>query len=163
MVVRVRGVEDARRMREELRDERHGPEAAAVPSVAPPTGAGAAGVVAEGGDLIEMDLSEFATAEGRLAELHGTLSRLLGLAGGELAQPLGDGKGPVAKHMRRAFGLRAGDVGGGVQVALRSYLDELEVLRDALHQVRRTQQAEDAQAAQDLRAAHDTARDLGRA
>lgn len=137
-------------MREELRDERPGSEAAVTPVVAAPTGAGAAGVVAEGGDVIELDLGEFTRAEGRLAELHGTLSRLLGLAGGDLAQPLGDGKGPVAKHMRRAFGLRAGDVGGGVQVALRSYLAELEALRDALHQVGRTQQAVDAQAGQDL-------------
>jgi uncharacterized protein YukE len=148
MVVRVRGVEDARRMREELRDERHG---AVVPVIAPPTGAGAAGVVAEGGDRIEVDLDEFTRAESRLAELHGTLSELLGRAGGELGQPLGDGRGPVARHMRQAFGLRAGELGGGVQAALRSYLDELETLRDALHRVGVTHQAEDEQVAEGLR------------
>ncbi|WP_033441773.1 hypothetical protein [Saccharothrix sp. NRRL B-16314] len=155
MVVRVRGVEDAKRMREELRDERHG-SGAVTPVIAPPTGAGAARVVAEGGDRIEVDLDEFTRAESRLAELHGTLSELLGRAGGELGQPLGDGRGPVARHMRQAFGLRAGDqdagdVGGGVQTALRSYLKELERLRDALHQVGVTHRAEDEQVAEELR------------
>ncbi|WP_447003209.1 hypothetical protein ACRAKI_26420 [Saccharothrix isguenensis] len=149
MVVRVRGVEDARRMREELRDERHGSRAV-TPVIAPPTGAGAAGVVAEGGDRIEVDLDEFTRAESRLAELHGTLSELLGRAGGELGQPLGDGRGPVARHMRQAFGLRAGELGGGVQAALRSYLDELDALRDALHRVGATHRAEDEQVAEGL-------------
>jgi hypothetical protein len=65
-------------------------------------------------------------------------------------QPLGDGKGPVALNMRRAFGLRGGDVGGGVRTALRSYLRELSLLRDALEQVGKTQQAQDEQVRQDL-------------
>lgn len=155
MVVRVRGVEDAKRMREELRDERHGTGDAVAAQlvssrVAAPTGAGAADVVARGGDVIELDLAEFARAESRLAELQATLSGLLEQAGGELAQPLGDGKGPVARHMRQAFGLRAGDLGGGVQMALRSYLEELGALRDALHRVGATHQAEDEQVARGL-------------
>ncbi|WP_380730401.1 hypothetical protein [Saccharothrix hoggarensis] len=150
MVVRVRGVEDARRMREELRDERERPRGASAPAVAPPTGVGPAGVVAEGGDRIELDLDEFTRAETRLAELHATLARLL-VRTADLEQPLGDGKGPVARHMRKAFGLRAGDLGGGVQSALQSYLVELQVMRDALEQVSDTQKSVDEQAEQDLR------------
>ncbi|MEV8442305.1 hypothetical protein AB0425_33435 [Actinosynnema sp. NPDC051121] len=150
MVVRVRGVEDAKRMREELRDEQRESGAVAVPVVDAPTGAGAAGVVAEGGDFIELDLASFTTAVADLERLHGVLTGLLARADREMEQPLGDGKGPVALYMRRAFGLRGGDVGGGVRTALRSYLKELELLRDALEQVGRTQRAQDEQVRQDL-------------
>ncbi|WP_053721682.1 hypothetical protein [Saccharothrix sp. NRRL B-16348] len=149
MVVRVRGVEDARRMREELRDERRG-GAVAVPVVSGPTGAGAAGVVAEGGDFIELDLASFTTAASDLERLHGVVTELLSRADREMEQPLGDGKGPVALNMRRAFGLRGGDVGGGVRTALRSYLRELTLLRDSLEQVAKTQQAQDEQVRHDL-------------
>src|SRR5688500_10524837 len=100
MVVRVRGVEDARRMREELRDEQRGSGAVAVPVVAGPNGAGAAGVVAEGGDVIEQDLASFTTAVSDLERLHGVLTELLARADREMDQPLGDGKGPVALNMR---------------------------------------------------------------
>ncbi|MEU4767117.1 hypothetical protein AB0H12_28070 [Actinosynnema sp. NPDC023794] len=150
MVVRVRGVEDARRMREELRDEQRGSGAVAVPVVAGPNGAGAAGVVAEGGDFIELDLASFTTAVSDLERLHGVLTELLARADREMDQPLGDGKGPVALNMRRAFGLRGGDVGGGVRTALRSYVRELALLRDALEQVGKTQRAQDDQVRQDL-------------
>lgn len=150
MVVRVRGVEDARRMREELRDEQRESGAVLVPEVAGPTGAGAAGVVAEGGDFIELDLASFAAAVSDLERLHGVLTELLARADREMDQPLGDGKGPVALNMRRAFGLRGGDVGGGVRLALRSYVRELTLMRDALEQVGKTQRAQDEQVRQDL-------------
>ncbi|MFI9010615.1 hypothetical protein ACIGNX_25600 [Actinosynnema sp. NPDC053489] len=150
MVVRVRGVEDARRMREELRHEQRGSDAVAVPEVSRPTGAGAAGVVAEGGDRIELDLASFGTAVSDLDRLHGVLTDLLARADREMDQPLGDGKGPVALNMRRAFGLRGGDVGGGVRAALRSYLEELTALREALREVGATHQAEDEQVARTM-------------
>lgn len=150
MVVRVRGVEDARRMREELRDERHG-EAAVTPAVAAPTGAGAAGVVAEGGDRIELDLDSFTRAVSDLDRLHAVLTELLARSDREMDQPLGDGKGPVALNMRKAFGLRGDVVGGGVRAALRSYVKELTELREALHQVGETHRAEDEQVERMLR------------
>lgn len=150
MVVRVRGVEDARRMREELRDEQR-LEAVAVPVVKAPTGAGAADVVAEGGDRIELDLGAFNGAVADLDRLHAVLTELLARANREMDQPLGDGKGPVALHMRRAFGLRGGDLGGGVRAALRSYLAELTELRRSLHQVGETHRAQDEQVEQTLR------------
>ncbi|MEU4442999.1 hypothetical protein AB0K14_27420 [Actinosynnema sp. NPDC050801] len=150
MVVRVRGVEDAKRMREELRDEQRESGPVAVAVVPEPTGAGAADVVAEGGDFIELDLASFTTAVSDLERLHGVLTELLARADREMEQPLGDGKGPVALNMRRAFGLRGGDVGGGVRTALRSYLRELARLRDSLEQVGRTHQAQDEQVRQDL-------------
>jgi hypothetical protein len=146
VMVRVRGVEDAQRLRDELRDDERGRGSVDAPEVAAPTGAGAAGVVADGSaDRIELDLDEFARAGGELERLRGELVELLRRAEGEVDQPLGDGQGPVARHMRRAFGLRAGEV-GGVRVALRSYLEELDALRDALHRVGATHQAEDAEA-----------------
>ncbi|MCE6994810.1 hypothetical protein LZG04_08330 [Saccharothrix sp. S26] len=150
MVVRVRGVEHAKQMREELREEQRGSRDVALPEVSAPTGAGAAGVMAEGGDRIELDLGSFGTAVADLERLHGVLTDLLARAERELEQPLGDGKGPVARNMREAFGLRGGDVGGGVRAALRSYLAELTEVREALRQVSATQQAQDEQVAQAL-------------
>ncbi|MFC6088518.1 hypothetical protein Q5530_22615 [Saccharothrix sp. BKS2] len=146
-MVRVRGVEDAQRLREELKDDERGRGSVDAPDVAAPTGAGAAGVVADGAaDRIELDLDEFTRAGGELERLRGELVELLRRAEGEVDQPLGDGQGPVALHMRRAFGLRAGEVGGGVRVALRSYLRELDALREALDRVGKTHQAEDEEA-----------------
>ncbi|PSL52956.1 hypothetical protein B0I31_11047 [Saccharothrix carnea] len=150
MVVRVRGVEHAKQMREELREDERGSRAVAVPEVSAPTGAGAAGVVAEGGDRIELDLSSFGTAVADLDRLHGVLTELLTRAEREMDQPLGDGKGPVARNMRHAFGLRGSDLGGGVRAALRSYLSELTELREALQQVGATQQAQDHHIAEAL-------------
>lgn len=150
MVVRVRGVEDAKRMRDELREEQRGSAASATPVVSGPTGAGSAGVVAEGGDRIELDPASFTTAVGELDRLHALLKDLLDRTDREMDQPLGDGKGPVALNMRRAFGLRGGDVGGGVRAALRSYVAELTALREALHQVSATHQAEDEQVARTM-------------
>ncbi|QFZ22123.1 hypothetical protein [Saccharothrix syringae] len=149
MVVRVRGVEHAKQLREELEHERVAGYVV-PPEVGRPTGAGAAGVVAEGGDLIEMDLPAFTAAVSDLDRLHAVLTDLLGRADRELDQPLGDGRGPVALHMRRAFGLRGGDLSGGVRHALRSYLDELEAVRASLQGVRDAQQAQDQQVGQAL-------------
>ncbi len=149
MVVRVRGVEDAERLRKELREETS--VGMVVPSeVAAPKGAGTADVVAEGGDLIELDLDAFTGAVSDLDRLHGVLSDLLERAGREAEEPLGDGKGPVSLNMRRAFGLRAGDVGGGVRAALRSYLEELDGLRGALQHVRATHQTQDEESARTM-------------
>ena len=150
MVVRVRGVEHAEQMREELRGQERGSRAVALPEVSAPTGAGAAGVVAEGGDRIELDLHSFGTAVADLERLHGVLTELLARADREMDQPLGDGKGPVARNMREAFGLRGGDLGGGVRAALRSYLAELTEVRKALQQVSATQKAQDEQVEQAL-------------
>ncbi|MET1073442.1 MAG: hypothetical protein ABWY11_12415 [Umezawaea sp.] len=149
MVVRVRGVEDAERLREKLREE---PAVGMIapPGVAAPTGAGTADIVADGGDLIELELGAFTNAVSDLDQLHDVLSELLERAGHEAAQPLGDGKGPVSLNMRRAFGLRGGDVGGGVRAALRSYLEELEGLRGALQQVGATHQAQDEESARTM-------------
>ncbi|HWO64273.1 MAG TPA: hypothetical protein VNO31_30000 [Umezawaea sp.] len=149
MVVRVRGVEDAERLREELRDRR-AVGTVVPPEVAAPTGAGTADVVAEGGDVIELDPVAFAGAVSDLDRLHGVLSDLLDRAGREAEEPLGDGKGPVSLNMRRAFGLRGGDVGGGVRAALRSYLEELEGLRGALQEVGATHQAQDEESARTM-------------
>ncbi|MFJ6675605.1 hypothetical protein ACIQMJ_31255 [Actinosynnema sp. NPDC091369] len=150
MVVRVRGVEHAKQMREELREEVRGSRPVALPEVSAPSGAGAAGVVAEGGDFIELDLDSFGRAVADLDRLHGVLSGLLRRAEQELEQPLGDGKGPVARNMREAFGLRGSDLGGGVRAALRSYLAELAALQEALQQVGKTQKVQDDYVAQAL-------------
>lgn len=140
---RVRGLRDAQRQLDELREQR--PERPAPPPpVAAPTGAGAAGVVAGPADRVELDHAELAAVEAELARRHDELAELLRRAH-ELDGPLGDGRGPVAGHMRRAFGLRGGEE--GVRAALRSYLAELTALREALHQVGATHRAVDEQAA----------------
>ncbi|MDQ2587651.1 hypothetical protein [Saccharothrix yanglingensis] len=148
-MVRVRGVEDAQRVRGELREERD--EVVAVRS-APgrPTSADAPRIVAEAGDRIELDFDRLEEARARLDQLQDVLVEQLRQAQ-DLGEPIGDGKGPVALHMRRAFRERGGAVGGGVQVALKSYLDELVALRDALGQVGATHRAEDAMIAEAMR------------
>ncbi|MGM1060554.1 hypothetical protein [Saccharothrix sp. Mg75] len=148
-MVRVRGVEDAKRLREELRDER-GHEIIGSAEVRRPTGAGAARITAEAGDRIELDFDRLEEARARLDQLQDVLVEQLRQAQ-DLGEPIGDGKGPVALHMRRAFRERGGAVGGGVQVALKSYLDELIALRDALGQVGATHRAEDAMIAEAMR------------
>lgn len=145
---RVRGVEDARRLRDELDEDR--PRRQAPPPVGAPTGAGATPIAPQDGEHIALDFRELNQAMSDLDELHAALYDDLTRAD-ELAGPFGDGKGPVALHMRRAFGLRGGDLDGGVQSALRSYLRELEVLREALRQVGATHQAEDEAAAERMR------------
>ncbi|MEU5694629.1 hypothetical protein [Actinosynnema sp. NPDC020468] len=142
---RVRGIEDARRLRDELRALPK-PATPVRTHVAAPTGVGAAPIVAEAGDRIAMDYDELARTEGDLDKARDVLSELLDRAA-ELEGPLGDGKGPVSRQMRQAFGLRADDVGGGVRAALKSYLAELESLRAAMHEVGRTHRQQDAEAA----------------
>ncbi|MBB5959151.1 hypothetical protein FHS29_005771 [Saccharothrix tamanrassetensis] len=145
---RVRGIEDAKRLRDELDDDRPRRHAPLPPAVAPPAGVGA--IVPQDGDRIELDFSDLNDALGKLDRLHSTLYEHLDRAD-VLSQPFGDGKGPVALHMRRAFGLRAGEMDGGVKTALKSYLRELELLRDALRQVGATHQAEDEAVAEAMR------------
>jgi hypothetical protein len=146
LMVRVRSVEDAKRLRDELEDD--GPRRHRPPDVAAPTGAGAAGVVAGPADRIELDYAELSEAENRLTALHDELSARLREAG-RLEGPFGDGNGPVALHMRRAFGLRGGEE--GVQAALRTYLEELGELREALRAVGATHRAEDEQIAEGMK------------
>ncbi|CCH33604.1 hypothetical protein BN6_63600 [Saccharothrix espanaensis DSM 44229] len=146
---RVRGIEDARRLRDELDRERRG-RPAPPPRVAAPTTAGATPIVAQDGDRIALDFDELDAALTTLDELHDTLGEHLRRAD-VLADHFGDGKGPVALHMRRAFGLRGSGQDGGVQSSLRSYLDELGALRAALRQVGSTHRAEDEAAAEGMR------------
>jgi hypothetical protein len=142
---RVRDQEQARRMLSEL--ERDRPRHERPPDVAAPTGAGFADVVASG-DRIQLDPAELAEALRRLDALHDEIATRLAEST-RLEGPLGDGHGPVARHMRGAFGLRGGP--SGVQGALRSYLDELGALRAALHQVGVTHQAQDEAVADTMR------------
>lgn len=148
-VQRVRSEQDARELRRELRrqerEHRDGPVRHAS-DVAAPTGAGTADVVAEGADGIDLDPEEIATAERELGKLYYEIASYLQQAQ-QLAGPLGDGKGPVARHLRRAFGLRGGEDPGGVQAALRAYLEELAGLRDAISRVGAVHQASDDEAA----------------
>ncbi|XVV01517.1 hypothetical protein ACQPW3_29530 [Actinosynnema sp. CA-248983] len=143
---RVRDEEHARRLLKDL--ERDKPRHERPPDVAAPTGAGFADVVAQGGDRIEMDPAELAEAVRRLDALHEEIATRLGESV-ELERPFGDGRGPVARHMRAAFGLRGGH--SGVQWALRAYLDELGALRAALQQVGVTNQTQDEAVADMMR------------
>ncbi|MEJ2857302.1 MULTISPECIES: hypothetical protein [unclassified Saccharothrix] len=142
---RVRDENHARRMLDEL--DRDRPRHERPPDVAAPTGAGFADVVAQA-DRIELDPAELAEALRRLDALHDEISTRLAESV-RLEGPFGDGHGPVSRHMRAAFGLRAGH--SGVQGALRSYLDELGALRAALHQVGVTHQTQDEAVADTMR------------
>ncbi|CAL9396351.1 hypothetical protein SUDANB95_01357 [Actinosynnema sp. ALI-1.44] len=143
---RVRDEEHARRLLKDL--ERDKPRHERPPEVAAPTGAGSADVVAHRGDRIALDPAELAEALRRLDGLHDEIEARLGESV-ELERPFGDGRGPVARHMRAAFGLRGGH--RGVQGALRSYLDELGALREALRQVGATHQTQDEAVADTMR------------
>jgi len=127
--------------RQQERESREGPMRHAA-QVAGPSGAGAAGVIGEGKDGIELDPAEVAAAEKRLGELYAEIAGYKAQAE-ELSGPLGDGGGPVAAHMRRAFGLRGGAGPGSVHAALQEYLAELARLREAIAQVGATHQASD--------------------
>ncbi|MEU7525548.1 hypothetical protein AB0A74_07430 [Saccharothrix sp. NPDC042600] len=143
---RVRDEEHARRLLKDL--ERDKPRHERPPDVAAPTGAGSADVVALGGDRIALDPAELAEALRRLDGLYDEIEARLGESV-ELERPFGDGRGPVARHMRAAFGLRGGH--SGVQGALRSYLEELGALREALRQVGTTHQTQDEAVADTMR------------
>ncbi|MEV0679567.1 hypothetical protein AB0I60_23875 [Actinosynnema sp. NPDC050436] len=148
-MVRVRGIEDAKRLRDGFEREERG-RPAPPPRVDAPGTAGATPIVAQDGDRVALDFDELDSALTRLDELHNTLHEHLRRSDG-LSDDLGDGKGPVALHMRRAFGLRGGGQDGGVQSSLQSYLDELGALRAALRQVGSTHRAEDEAAAEAMR------------
>lgn len=149
----ISGEREARRLLKEYREQekatpntpmRHASE------VAGPSGGGSAGVVGEGTDGIALDPAEIAEAEKRLSELYAEIAVYKAQAQ-DLAGPLGDGAGPVAMHMRRAFGLRGGAGLGGVHLALQQYLDELAVLREAIAQVGVTHQASEDSALESMR------------
>jgi hypothetical protein len=150
----VRDEADARRqLRAEHQRENHedpGPREKAS-QVAKPEGSGSAALVADGGDVIALDYAEIADAQKALDEHYQEIARHLGNAQ-ELGAPLTDGKGPVSHWMRRSFGLRGGAEAGGVQPALRSYLDELASLRQALDTVAATHRRNDEEAAAALAA-----------
>lgn len=90
------------------------------------------GAAGTGMDGIAVDLDALVRAERELAELHEDLFAQLRDAD-SLSGPLGDGGGPVANHLRRAFLDRA-DVEGGVKAALLEYIEELLVVRTAMMQ-----------------------------
>ncbi|UJW31957.1 hypothetical protein L3Q67_43535 [Saccharothrix sp. AJ9571] len=149
-MARVRDKEDARRLAESARES---PEPGRVPraaEVAPPTGAGSAGVIADPADVIELDYDEILAVEAELARRHDELSRYLADAA-KLGTTLRDGSSPVTRPMRTAFGLRGGNAAGGLQAALQGYLTELTALRRTIGQVRATHEQNDQAAAQALR------------
>lgn len=118
--------------------------------VSGPTGAGAAGVVGQDADGIALDPAEVAEAERHLSELYAQIAAYRDQAQ-DLAGPLGDGRGPVAAHMRKAFGLRGGATPGGVQKALAEYVEELTRLREAIAQAGAVHQAADDASSDDMR------------
>jgi hypothetical protein len=144
-MVTVHSKADAKRLREEIEAGRSAPVPGAA-QVAAPSGAGAAGLVADGTDGIELDFDELAEAQRAIDRKYDELAAHLKQAQ-ELSGPLRDGKGPVTTPMRKAFGVRGGEAGGGVQAALASYLDELDRLRIAIRQVAADHQGQDTEAA----------------
>ncbi|SES28057.1 hypothetical protein SAMN05216188_13022 [Lentzea xinjiangensis] len=135
-MVRVDSRDEAERLKEALRDGR------AAEVVGPVSGIGLVGVPTTGADRIEVDPADFDQA---IRHLHRRRDELAGhLADSAvLAAPLPDGKGPVAVQMRKAFGLRARDVEGGVRAALQSYVQQLDLVIDALENVKKTHAAVD--------------------
>ncbi|WP_181771335.1 hypothetical protein [Amycolatopsis pittospori] len=131
-MVKVHGKAEAERIRDELREQRRpsGPVGKAE-EVEKPSGEGAAAIVADGADRIELDYTEIAEALKALDERQRVLEAHLADAR-ELGAPLADGKGPVSVPMRRSFARRGGAEEGGVQVALESYLAELAAFRAAI-------------------------------
>lgn len=103
------------------------------------------GAVGTGMDGIAVDLDDLVRAERELAELHDDLFAQL-RAATALDGPLGDGAGPVALHMRRAFLDRA-DLEGGVQAALVDYIEELFTVRSAILQTLAAYQGVDGELA----------------
>ncbi|GLY40588.1 hypothetical protein Amsp01_066110 [Amycolatopsis sp. NBRC 101858] len=147
----VRDEADARRqLRAEQQRVTDGPRERAS-GVAEPQGSGAAALVADGTDVLELDYAEIDAAKNALDARHQELSCYLESAR-ELGTPLADGKGPVSHWMRRSFGLRGGAEAGGVQAALESYLGELASLRQALETVAAAHRSNDEEAAAALRA-----------
>jgi len=147
-------MDDARRMAEEarrLRREEKNQHVARAGDVRGPTGAGSAGIVADGADRIALDPAELDKAISDLTSRRDELARHLQQAQ-ELGGTLQDGKGPVTAPMRRAFRQRGGAGPGGVQTALREYLKELDALCAAIRQVRAVHQDNDRNTATAYRA-----------
>ncbi|RZS40946.1 hypothetical protein EV193_103264 [Herbihabitans rhizosphaerae] len=84
----------------------------------------------QGMDGFEADYDQLVRTDAHLASLERELLEQLAAAQ-RLDGPLGDGKGPVAAHMRRSF-LKRTDDAAGVRAALKSYLGELEEVRAAI-------------------------------
>ena len=76
------------------------------------------------------DIAALEAARTQLRAQADVVERLLAEAR-ELATPMNDGHGPIAKVMKRAFGRRAGDVRGVVR-ALTQYRDELQRVLTAI-------------------------------
>jgi hypothetical protein len=147
----VRDEADARRqLRAEHQREKDEPRERAS-GVEKPQGAGAAALVADGTDVLELDYAEIDAAKNALDARHQELSGYLESAR-ELGTPLADGKGPVSHWMRRSFRQRGGAEAGGVQVALESYLEELASLRQSLDTVAAAHRSNDEEAAAALQA-----------
>ncbi|TCO52963.1 hypothetical protein [Actinocrispum wychmicini] len=151
-MARIQDMHDVRRMaREEhaLR-ERPRPHIAKASEFAAPTGAGADAVVADGGaDGFDLEPQALDQAEQDLARLSDEIGDHL-RAAEVLGVVLQDGKSPVTRPMRRAFGLRGGDEPGGVRTALQGYMDELTAIRNAIRQVRTIHTENDHNAANGL-------------
>ncbi|MEU7481701.1 hypothetical protein AB0A63_37395 [Lentzea sp. NPDC042327] len=132
-------MDEAERLKNSLRD---GSVAEVVGSAAGIGVGGLVGVPTTGADRIEVDPADFDQA---IRQLHRRRDELAGhLADSAvLAAPLPDGKGPVARQMRKAFGLRARDVEGGVRAALQSYVQQLDLVIDALENVKKMHVAVD--------------------
>ncbi len=131
-MVKVHGKAEAERIREELREQRRpsGP-VGKTDEAGKPAGEGAAAIVADGADRVELDYAEIAKAVKDLDDRQRVLEEQLAEARA-LGTPPADGKGPVSVPMRRSFARRGGAEEGGVQVALQSYLAELAAFRTAI-------------------------------
>lgn len=103
-------------------------------------------------DGIDINPDEVQSAKDTLASVTLEIAACLQQAK-DLGGPLGDGQGPVARHMREAFGLRGGDQGGSVQKALNEYLTELNGLVDAVAGAAATHATADAANAAAIQAA----------
>ncbi|HEX7304743.1 hypothetical protein [Lentzea sp.] len=143
-MVRVGSADEAERLKKSIRDE------GVLEVVGPVTGTGLVGIPTSSADSIAIDPGDFDQA---IRLLHRRRDELAGhLADSAvLATPLTDGTGPVAVQMRKAFGLRARDTEGGVRAALTSYVQQLDLVIQALESVKQTQVATDENAAATLR------------
>lgn len=108
-------------------------------------------IVADGGRF-ELDPAGIAAADAELGRCRDELATLLAESV-QLETPLRDGGGPVASHLRKAFGLR-GSTDGGVQGALRGYLAELDALRSAIRQAGADHGQHESDVADQLRSLH---------
>ncbi|MFD5826086.1 hypothetical protein [Lentzea sp. NPDC060358] len=130
-MVRVDNVDEAERLKKSFRDE------GVLEVVGPVTGTGLVGIPTTSADSIAIDPGDFDQAIGLLRRRRDELAGHLADSA-VLATPLTDGTGPVALHMRKAFGLRARDTEGGVRASLTSYVQQLDLVIQALETVKKT-------------------------